>query len=98
LFPPMVKYALKDKSFGQNVKLYKESTTNPRLFRSSALRAIRTANTITVYLNHDTRRRTLRQCPPHELHVMNYHKNAEVIFSYGYDINVMKILNIERDR
>jgi hypothetical protein len=28
---------------------------------------------------------------------MRYHENSEVIFDTGYDMNVMQILNIERD-
>jgi len=37
--------------------------------------------------------------PPlsHELNFMRYHKNAEVIFDTGYDMNVTQILNIELD-
>jgi hypothetical protein len=33
----------------------------------------------------------------HELHFMRYHKNAEVIFDAGHDMNVIQILNIQRD-
>jgi len=33
----------------------------------------------------------------HELHFMRYHKNAEVIFDTGYDMNLIQILNIQRD-
>jgi hypothetical protein len=33
----------------------------------------------------------------HKLNFTRYHKNAEVIFDTGYDMNITQILNIERD-